>query len=322
MPAANRIVAKIKRRIARGMIEALSVRGRPRPDGAPDASMLVPFDYEVDPGFDGRIAVICHLFHEEMADELKQLMANIPRPVDVYISTDTAEKSAIIERAFSTWSGGRVDVRLCDNRGRDIAPKLTTFTDVYDGYDLILYLHSKRSLTSTIGRQWFESLTQSLVGSPATVASILAVFATDPSIGIVMAQHFAPIRHLISWDGNYRLARGLAKRMGIALSPRLVLDMPSGSMFWFRPAALKPLLDLRLQPNDFPAELGQVSGTLQHAIERLILYVTESAGYGWVKVSSDASADAAAPSVSIASPADLPAFIARYRFDLLNAAQG
>jgi hypothetical protein len=55
-------------------------------------------------------------------------------------------------------------------------------------------------------------------------------------------------------------------------------------MFWARTAALKPLLDLRLETDDFPPELGQLDGTLAHAIERLYYFACERAGLDWVKV--------------------------------------
>src|SRR5262249_13012858 len=59
---------------------------------------------------------------------------------------------------------------------------------------------------------------------------------------------------------------------------------PSGSMFWARSAALRPLLDLNLSYGDFPEEAGQIDGTPAHAIERLYYYACERAGFTWLKV--------------------------------------
>jgi lipopolysaccharide biosynthesis protein len=57
--------------------------------------------------------------------------------------------------------------------------------------------------------------------------------------------------------------------MGFDLSRVTSLDFPSGSMFWARPDALRPILDLGLTLDEFPEEAGQVDGTVAHAIERL-----------------------------------------------------
>jgi hypothetical protein len=53
-------------------------------------------------------------------------------------------------------------------------------------------------------------------------------------------------------------------------------------MFWCRPQALKPLLDLELDLDEFERENGQMDGTLAHAIERLFLFTVEKAGYFWL----------------------------------------
>ena len=55
--------------------------------------------------------------------------------------------------------------------------------------------------------------------------------------------------------------------------------MPYGTMFWYRPEALKPLFDLNLTEQDFPEEPLPVDGTIAHAIERLPVYIAWSQGY-------------------------------------------
>lgn len=57
-------------------------------------------------------------------------------------------------------------------------------------------------------------------------------------------------------------------------------------MFWFKPKSLLPIFESDLTFEGFPAELGQTDGTLAHAIERSFLYIAESTGYSWVKVSA------------------------------------
>jgi lipopolysaccharide biosynthesis protein len=250
-----------------------------------DYSLSVPFAYEIAaPNADPSACVLCHLFHDELTPVLGGYFRNIPFPCPIFISTDTAAKKAGIEQYFSGWKNGPVEVRLVPNRGRDIAPKLVAFADVYSRFRYVLHVHSKRSAHDPRLHGWGEFLFKTLLGSPAIVRSIFEIFARFPNVGLVSSQHFEPLRLGLGWGDNFEPAAKLAARMGMSLSRAQGLDFPSGSMFWARTEALKPLLDLRLGVDDFPLELGQLDGTLAHAIERSYYFVCERAGFDWVKV--------------------------------------
>jgi lipopolysaccharide biosynthesis protein len=238
---------------------------------------------------------------------------------DVYISTDTQEKVDIIRRVFSRWKKGSVTVRVVQNRGRDIAPKLVTFADIYARYELVLLLHSKKSSHYNFGERWRDYLVQSLVGSPAIVNSIVTIFDTCPSVGMVIPQHYHELRAVcrLDWGWNFREARRLASRMDIDISENGYVDMPSGSMFWARPQALKPLLDLHLRFEDFPAEPLANDGSIAHCIERLFLFACEKANFTWVKVTTERHNGAT--DIRIQEPSQISEFISQHRFDLLGS---
>ncbi len=293
------------------------VNGIIRPASS-DFSAAVPFGYDtsnVSPSL--RLVAVCHIFYIETAPAIRRLLNNLPPFADIAISTDTAAKASEIEALFEDWTG-RVDIRLVPNRGRDIAPKLVAFTDLYSRYDLVLFLHSKKSLTSSVGDRWRDVLLHSLAGSPDIVRSILDIFHHHPEIGMVICPHFEAIREWIGWNYNFPRGCRLARRMGILLTPEHVLDFPSGSMFWARPAALQPLLDLRLKVDDFPFENNQVNGTLAHAIERLLLFVCEHAGFRWVKVADPNFLSETSTIVPIRDRAEFDAFETKSRIRLLG----
>ncbi|MCT8003877.1 rhamnan synthesis F family protein [Sphingomonas sanguinis] len=322
MPIANKLPAVVRRPLRYLWREALvPIRGRIRP-AQDDVAAQIPFAYvrsDHPTSSKPRIAIICHLFHEDLAGQFRKAFDNLPAGTDLYLSTDSDAKVPVIRDAFRNW-GGHVDIRVLPNRGRDIGPKLVGFADVYSRYDLLLFIHSKKSLTSDLGNIWRDMLIRTLAGSPLNIASILEIFDRHPEIGLVAPQHFPNIRGLLHWDGNFRAAQALARRMGLSIKRRMMLDFPSGSMFWARPDALRPLLDLHLEFEDFPPEANQVRDTPQHAVERLFFLVAEHAGYGWLKV-TEAGIEGETPSCPIGSPATLDAFVSRSRIHLLGRAR-
>ena len=105
-----------------------------------DHSLAVPFSYLIKPrAAPGRVAAVIHLYYDEFAVELRSYLRNIPGEVDLFIATADADRKLTIERAFANWAFGTVEVRVMPNRGRDIAPKLVGFRDVYDRYDFVLH---------------------------------------------------------------------------------------------------------------------------------------------------------------------------------------
>ena len=286
---------------------------------ADDFALAVPFAYAVRAAEAKSIAVVCHIFHPELTGELFTAMRNITRRVHVYVSTDTEQKKANILAAVPADSLLTISVRVLPNRGRDIALKLVSFADVYRHHEFVLFLHSKKSAHhANEGASWRSSLLRVLAGSPEIVNSILEIFAAHPEVGAVVPQHLQALRPWLAWTDTYVLSKHLAARMHLKLHPKRAIDFPSGSMFWIRSAALKPLLDLELTLEDFTEEHGQVSATVAHAIERLFLFAVELAGYTWVKVADEGLSPLKSTLIAIHSRRELQEFLAFYRFDLLK----
>lgn len=255
-----------------------------RPTNDVDFALEVPFTFRSTSAPPHTVAAIIHAFYPEELEAALCLLQNIPCNVDLFISTDTDAKREEIVAKTGAWSKGGADVRVLPNRGRDIAAKWVGFRDVYDSYDLFLHLHIKKSPHGGAPlARWRDYLFDHLIGSPEIVASILRLFE-DPKIGVVFPQHLFEIRGILNWGYDYDIARRLMRRAGVEIDKNRVLEFPSGSMFWGRSAAFRPLLDLNLQFEDFPDEAGQVDGTIAHAIERIVLMIAESCGFEWLKI--------------------------------------
>jgi len=283
-----------------------------------DYSLKIPLRHVSVPTLaDGSVAAIIHMYFPELAVEFRSYLENIPGEVDLYISTSDYFAKSMIESAFAGWSKGLVETRVLPNRGRDIAPKLVGFHNIYGRYDYVLHLHTKRSEHASVLATWRNFLLENLLGDPTAISSIFAAFVQNPKLGIVASQHFEPARHWINWGGNLGTATQLAERMGFSLDPTGALDFPSGSMFWVRSAALRPLLNLDLSADDFDEEEGQVDGTLAHAIERLYFYTCEHAGFEWIKVARPELFGHTPAIIDARNAQELDQYFARHVFRLL-----
>ncbi len=283
-----------------------------------DHSLAVPFGYVVKPKTaHGRVAAIIHIYYDELAVELRDYLRNIPGEVDVFVTTTDVDRKLAIETAFASWASGTVEVRVTPNCGRDIGPKLVGFRDVYDRYDFVLHLHSKRSPTwLQYGARWRRHLLESLVGTPLVVSSIFEAFERNLRLGMVAAQQYEPARNWVRWFDNLDHARRLAARMGFSIDPGAVLDFPSGSMFWARTAALRPLLELELTMDEFEPENDQRDGTLAHAVERMYFHVCEKAGFDWIKVTRQELTIDTPAAVNVEDEYELKRFFQRHVFRL------
>jgi lipopolysaccharide biosynthesis protein len=208
--------------------------------------------------------------------------ANGPR-CDLLLSTDDGAKARILRKARSQYARGEVLIRVVPNRGRDIGAFLSAFgEDIVARYDIVGHVHGKRSLHATnssdpyFGERWREFLWQNLLGDLHPMMDIvIARLTADDKLGIV----FAHDPHLLDWDSNQEIAEGLAARMGMKEPLPPFFDFPVGTMFWARTAALKPLFNLKLGWSDYPEEPLPNDGTILHALERLLPFVAQHAGY-------------------------------------------
>jgi len=342
----------VLRRLLRGL--ALRFRDRPAPlevEAAPQApsadaplvnppaadfAAAVPFRYlaagacaeaPAMPGGTPAIAVICHIYFTELAQELRAYLAHIPYDYDLYLSTDSAAKQGLLQDCFVAGPGRgeprRVEIKVVANRGRDVAPKLLSWPQAHASHEYVLHLHAKMS--GHAGSRlsgWRTYLLETLLGSEAVVRSVFAAFAADPGLGMVAPDHLISLRRWLGWSRNLEQAQRFARRLGVAIEGDGLLDFPSGSMFWARSAALRPLLESGLSLDQFEPEAGQIDATLAHAIERLFFFCCERAGLAWMKIAPAAlPGQHAAQVVVIDNAAALAQFCTRRRVWLTEAVQ-
>ena len=230
-----------------------------------------------------RIVVVVHAFYLDVFEELlPHLVRAIPH-FDLLVSTDQpAKKSAIEAAAARAGLAHRCRVVLAENRGRNFGPLVAVFAQDILRYDLVLHVHTKKSLFSGAEQtRWRDEIYRALFANAACAAIALSLFEVDSRIGLFFPDTSAHIVYWAhTWLSNIGAGHGLLARLGLPYDGfDEYLDYPVGGMFWARVDALRPLLTAGLTLADFPEEQGQTDGTLAHAIERLIPLVCRARGY-------------------------------------------
>lgn len=266
----------------RGFTRRLASAGR-----APSEPMTLPDEHPFpDPAplaaLQMRVGIVAHVFYGDLIDELAEYLARVPVPFCLFVSVmDEASRQCAQARFSQLEKLARLEIKVVPNRGRDIAPMLVAFREEVLSLDVVGHIHTKKSLYTGGERQdWRRYLLDSLLGSEERIARHLGRFQADPSLGILYPETFPGLPGWAhTWLGNLDTCRELAGRLGIDVEAGRYFDYPAGSMFWARVDALGPLFALKLDLHDFPEERGQTDGTLQHAVERLLVSVVRSRGF-------------------------------------------
>lgn len=224
-----------------------------------------------------RVAVCIHLFYPALWPTLRLALEAIPEPWDLYISVPNFACSQTLAKIAEEHPAVRF--LPCVNRGRDVLPFLQwQKLGVFDRYDAVCKLHSKRSTHMSDGAEWLTQVLLSLLEDSRIVTGILTRLRTS-EVGLIGPQSLRiDASHPAHRGKNHKVLDAIAKRASLP-KDKLASPFFAGTMFWFKPAALTGLRGLALHENEFPMEMGQTDGTPAHALERLIWPLVEQAGF-------------------------------------------
>lgn len=233
------------------------------------------------------VGIFIHAYYPEQLDQLLAMIGGLFPWEKLIITTDSDAKKAQIEKTLSEHKVSSHVVKIAPNIGRDLGPRFLSCRDELSECEFAVFLHTKRSPHLSSGETWRNYLWENVIGTPALRRNIYYAFLRNENIGMLAPHHWPQLtaHQPVNWGYNFDRAQQLVRHGGGELLASTRLDFPSGSMFWARTAALKPLLDQNLDTNDFGPEDGQVDGTLAHAIERTLFYLCELSGYRWAKYS-------------------------------------
>lgn len=221
-----------------------------------------------------RVAAIVHAWYLDILPGIAKRLEACAMP---RVVVTTAPHLADRVRAIMAGHALEWEIRLHENRGRDVLPFLHEADRLYEeGIDIVLKLHTKKTTHRTDGEQWANDLLDGLIPGHG-LDTVTGVFATNRNLGILAPEgHLLPVHEYVG--ANSDVLDYLSVRLGVE-PPGKDAIFPAGSMFWARLEALRPLLDAHLSPEEFEPEHGQIDGTLAHGIERFIGGIAAAAGF-------------------------------------------
>lgn len=234
------------------------------------------------------LALVMHLYYPDKLNESCSFAEHFPYETHVIITTSDEEKRKKILEMFPKERFASLDVRIVENRGRDVSALLIGAVEVFDKYTYICFYHDKKTLQTkpgSIGAGFAYRLQENLFATTDYVNNVIRLFYNNPRLGILSpppphhGDYFFTLG--MDWGVNYELTKSLRDYLGF-VAP-IALDKmpiaPLGTCFWCRGKALKPLSDYNWQYSDFPSEPNSADGTILHAIERIYPFASVEAGY-------------------------------------------
>ncbi|MCH5288149.1 MAG: hypothetical protein J1E43_12105 [Christensenellaceae bacterium] len=234
------------------------------------------------------LALVMHLHYEDKIHEALAYASRFPAATHVYVTTNTERKRDLIQETLGKLNVAHLEVRVIQNRGRDVSSRLVGVRDIYDQHDYVCYFHDKKTLQTkpgSIGAGFAYKCEENMFGTRDYVYNIISLFAQNERLGMVSppAPHHGSYSFTLgtNWGPNYKLTKAAYDKLGfhVPISEDKMPIAPLGSCFWFRTKAMQPMLSYPWSYDDFPPEPLREDGTILHALERIPPYACAEAGY-------------------------------------------
>jgi rhamnosyltransferase len=232
----------------------------------------------------GTVAVVVNLYYTEKVEYYSRYLNRMPEYIDLYIFSSKEETLFEVKKVLH--HRNTIYVRK-KNRGRDLSAFLVSFRLYIDKYDIVCFVHDKKEhapwLKADVDK-WNENLWGNMIASSEYIYNVLQLFEEYPRMGMLFPPE--PVGEIrtawfkASWYENFDNCLQLANKMGLTADIRE--DKPPialGSVFWARREVLSKLLEMNWKYTDFPEEPMPNDFTISHAIERVLGYLAQDAGY-------------------------------------------
>lgn len=233
------------------------------------------------------VVLLVHLYYEDLVIESLDYIEPLAAFIDIYISTGNDITYKIIKEEIARREVNIKEVRKIENRGRDVASLLYYCKDVWDRYEYFGFIHDKKSAGAQDvlqGTKFRYSMWENLVASKEYVYNIIEGFEKEDKLGLVVPPmpKSGSYRSIFwtAWGKDCENMKYLAQRLQLQVSiddqkPLFAFS----TCFWCRRKALEKLYQCQFDISEFDLNPFPSDGALSHAIERILPFVAQDAGF-------------------------------------------
>lgn len=231
--------------------------------------------------------VIIHLYYMDLLDEEFSYIKEIPEDIDVIITSEE-KNHEILNKNLKKINHKNIKLLKAGPKGRDIAALLVTAKKYLMKYNYLCFIHDKKTSGGynipTIGNSFRYTIWENLLKNRIYIDNILMTFIKNKRLGLLAPpepEHSDYFQLLGNrWANSKKMTERLLTRIRV---PIKLTDenepFALSTSFWCKTKALKKLFEYDFQYDDFPDEPLPLDGTISHAIERSLVYVSQDAGY-------------------------------------------
>ena len=219
-----------------------------------------------------KVAVVAHMYYRNLVPKILDSLKNITQDFDLYVTLPTLGSKLIMQEIKEHFPNTLFYQSV--NRGRDIGPFIDLLPIIIDKeYSSVLkiqtkfgFFHEERFITD-YSDIWFKDTLTTLLGDSNKITKILNEFENDSNLNIVgINNHYLSLNmYPYSDHGDFvqnLFIEDIYNKNG---------GFFAGTMFWFRPSYLQPLIKkAKLTIESFNPETGSADGEIAHIIERAL----------------------------------------------------
>lgn len=263
-------------------------------------NFVLPKMYQFDKAeaCSGDSVLLIHIYYVEKIFIYVEYIKNIPESIDIIFTVSSNETERVLREQLNDLKH-EYKVIHKENRGRDVSALLVAARKELMKYKYIGFIHDKKERNELIKEDtniWNYCLWENMLGSMSYINNVITTLKRDKGLGILVPP--IPITRYLDYGyrNKWTLNFENVKKLVQYLSVRCDLDKEKppialGTVFWAKKEAIIKLFQYKWQYSDFDSEPLEDDGTISHAIERVLPFIAQDAGYytGWVMTDEYAS---------------------------------